>query len=103
MTTLIPKMNSDFLDSRSGKIDKPWLDFFERLATTIPTDSRNNAVLGSGAIATTATAGFLYIPTCAGVPTGVPDDYSGRSPIVVDSTNNRLYFYSNGAWRNAGP
>jgi len=58
---------------------------------------------GSVALATTATNGFLYVPTCAGVPTGVPTAVSGMAPIVVDTTNNRWYFYSGGAWRNAGP
>jgi hypothetical protein len=56
-----------------------------------------------GALATTATNGFLYVPTCAGVPTGTPTVITGLVPIVVDTTNNRWYFYSGGAWRNAGP
>jgi hypothetical protein len=55
------------------------------------------------ALATTATNGFLYVPTCAGVPTGTPTAITGMAPIVVDTTNNRWYFYSGGAWRNAGP
>jgi hypothetical protein len=25
------------------------------------------------------------------------------APIVVNTTNNKLYFYSGGAWRDAGP
>jgi hypothetical protein len=58
---------------------------------------------GSVALATTATNGFLYVPTCAGVPTGTPTAITGMVPIVVDTTNNRWYFYSGGAWRNAGP
>lgn len=62
-----------------------------------------NAVVGSAALATTATNGFLYIPTCPGTPTGVPTTITGRAPIIVDSTNNKLYFYSGGAWRDAGP
>lgn len=52
----------------------------------------------AGALTTTATDGFLYVPTCAGVPTGVPTTITGKSPIVVDTTNNRLYFYSGGSW-----
>lgn len=66
-------------------------------------DSAGNIVPGTAAIATNATNGFLYVPTCAGTPTGTPTTYTGRSPIVVDSTNNKLYFYSGGAWRDAGP
>ena len=66
-------------------------------------DATGNVVVGNGAIATNATDGFLYVPTCAGTPTGTPTTYTGRSPIVVDSTNNKLYFYSGGEWRDAGP
>jgi hypothetical protein len=55
------------------------------------------------ALATDATGGFLYVPSCAGTPTGTPTTQAGRVPLVVDTTNNRLYFYSGGSWRNAGP
>jgi len=58
---------------------------------------------GSVALATTATDGFLYVPTCAGTPTGTPTAITGMAPIVVDTTNNKLYFYSGGQWRDAGP
>lgn len=58
---------------------------------------------GSVALATTATDGFLYVPTCAGVPTGTPTAITGMAPVVVNTTNNKLYFYSGGAWRDAGP
>jgi hypothetical protein len=58
---------------------------------------------GSVALATTATNGFLYVPTCAGTPTGTPTAITGMAPIVVNTTNNKLYFYSGGAWRDAGP
>lgn len=57
-----------------------------------------NMVINSGAIATNATNGFLYIPSCAGTPTGVPTSYSGGIPLVFDSTNKKLYVYSGGSW-----
>lgn len=57
----------------------------------------------TSAIATNATDGFLYVPACAGTPTGTPTSQTGKVPIVVDSTNNKLYFYSGGTWRDAGP
>lgn len=60
-------------------------------------------VVGTDPLATNATAGFLYVPTCAGTPTGTPATYGSTAPIVVDSTNNKLYFYSGGSWRDAGP
>jgi hypothetical protein len=57
----------------------------------------------ASALATTATDGFLYVPTCAGTPTGTPTAITGMAPIVVNTTNNKLYFYSTGVWRDAGP
>lgn len=60
-------------------------------------------VVGTAAIATNATDGFLYVPTCAGTPTGTPTAQTGTAPIVIDTTNNKLYFYSGGTWRDAGP
>lgn len=54
-------------------------------------------------LATNATDGFLYVPTCAGTPVGTPTAQANMAPIVVDATNNKLYFYSGGAWRDAGP
>lgn len=57
-------------------------------------------IVGTAAINTNATDGFLYIPTCAGTPSGTPTAKSGRSPVVYDSTNNLLYIY-NGAWKSA--
>ena len=60
-------------------------------------------VTGNAALATNATDGFLYVAGCAGTPTGTPTAYTGRVPIVIDTTNNKLYFYSGGAWRDAGP
>jgi hypothetical protein len=80
-------------------------------ALTIKGGTTNNTnvgypsvVVGAGAaLATNATDGFLYVPSCAGTPTGTPTAITGGIPIVVDSTNNKLYFYSSAAWRDAGP
>ena len=71
--------------------------------TQFTIDANNNIVCNNAAIATNATDGFFYVPGCAGTPTGTPTAYTGRVPIVVDTTNNKLYFYSGGAWRDAGP
>jgi hypothetical protein len=54
--------------------------------------------IGTASLSTTATTGFPYIPTCAGVPTGVPTGVTGYAPLVIDSTNNKMYFYSGAAW-----
>lgn len=72
-------------------------------ADRITLDQAGNVAVGPAAIATNATNGFFYVPGCAGTPTGTPTAYTGRVPIVVDTTNNKLYFYSGGAWRDAGP
>lgn len=62
-------------------------------------NTTGSTVIGNkAALTTTATAGFLYVPTCAGVPTGVPTAVTGKVPIVIDATNNRMYIYSGGAW-----
>lgn len=52
----------------------------------------------AGAIATNATDGFLYIPTCAGTPTGTPTAQTGMRAMVWDSTNYKLYVYDNSTW-----
>lgn len=54
-------------------------------------------VMGSAAIATNATEGFLYIVSCAGTPTGTPVAKTGRVPMVWDSTNKKFYIYD-GSW-----
>ena len=66
-------------------------------------DSAQNVIIGTAAIATTATDGFLRIPSCAGAPTGVPSSYAGRSPLIHDTTNNRIYLYDtvSAAWQYA--
>lgn len=62
-----------------------------------------NLRMGTAAVATTATDGFIYASTCAGTPTGTPTTLTGTAPIVIDTTNHKLYFYSGGSWRDAGP
>jgi len=66
----------------------------------INVDTNLNVSIGNAALATNATDGFLYIPTCAGVPTGTPTSKSGRVPIIFDTTNSDYYIY-NGAWKKA--
>ena len=68
-----------------------------------PTLFNGSVVTNTAALATNATDGFLYVPTCAGTPTGTPTAQLGTAPIVVNTTNNKLYFYSGGQWRDAGP
>jgi hypothetical protein len=74
---------------RTQRIDENFVDLYNVFGTDA----------GTGAIATDATAGFLYLPSCAGPPTGTPVGITGRVAVVYDSTNNKLYVY-NGAWRS---
>lgn len=53
---------------------------------------------GMPSLATNASTGFLYVPTCGGPPTGTPESISGRSAVVVDATNKKMYIYAGGAW-----
>lgn len=63
-------------------------------------DAFGNVVCTNSDVTTTATDGFVYISSCAGTPTGVPSTFTGRVPMVVDSTNNRLYVYVGGSWKS---
>ncbi len=49
---------------------------------------------GTSALATNATEGFFHMQTCAGAPSGTPASIpSGQAPFILDTTNDRLYFY----------
>lgn len=62
------------------------------------TGADGSVAFNDAALATTATKGFIMIPSCAGAPTGVPADIpAGQVPLVFDSTNNKIYAYD-GAW-----
>ena len=65
-------------------------------------DTLGNSIFGGiAALATNATDRFPYLPTMAGTPIGTPTTVADKSPVVVDTTNNKLYFYSTGAWRDS--
>ena len=66
--------------------------------TAIDLDANQNVRLGVGSLATTATDGFPYIPTCAGTPTGTPTTKTGFTPLVFDTTNDLLYAWDGSAW-----
>lgn len=67
--------------------------------TTLTIDSPSAFKTG---IATTATAGFDRFPSCAGTPTGTPDDLTQGIPVVLDTTNNVFYYYAGAAWNAIG-
>ena len=92
------------LPGRDIKIDDDvginpfWYDKLKLLETMV-----NLGAIGQGALATTATTGFGYIPiTTGGPPTGVPvGTPTGYAPIVFDAVAHRLWIYDTNAnvWR----
>ena len=66
--------------------------------TGIILQNYGSIICKQAALATTATDGFLYIPTCAGTPTGVPTVQPGTVPMVYDTVNHRLCIYDSGSW-----
>jgi hypothetical protein len=60
----------------------------------------SSVICATGALATTATDGYIYIPSCAGIPTGVPTSQTGTCAMAYDTTNNDLYIYD-GTWQKA--
>lgn len=53
------------------------------------------------AIATNSTTGFFFVPNMAGTPSGTPARYAaGRVGMVYDTTANKLWSYSGGAWKS---
>ena len=69
------------------------------LTLTAPAATQQpSVVVGNQALATNATDGFLYIPSCNGTPSGTPTSFTGRVPLVINSNTNAVYFYSGGAW-----
>lgn len=55
----------------------------------------------AGAMATTATTGFIMIPFGAGAPTGTPTKLTVGVPLYFDTTNVKLWAYTGGAWKGA--
>lgn len=76
------------------EIDPTWYGKLKQIEAFLA----GNAI-GDGALATTATTGFAFLPTCAGPPTGVPLAKPGFAPAVVDTTNHKLWIYVGGSWK----
>lgn len=65
--------------------------------------STKDVIIGTAALSTSATAGFLWIPSCAGAPTGnATAPYSQAVGLVYDTTDNKLYATPNGGatWKS---
>ena len=76
--------------------------FYTNATQRMQISADGNVFVGTAALATTATAGFPWIPSCAGIPTGAPTaPYTNAAAMVVDTTNNRLYVRVGSTWRYA--
>lgn len=105
----ITNTGGDFL-FQSGEARKIWYvsriiaDTADFAVNNNANTARNLTITDAGsvvcgqdsALATGASTGFLYIPTCAGTPTGTPTAMTGKVAIVFDTTNNKLSVYDGG-------
>jgi len=64
-----------------------------------PIKAPGPVICSQAALTTSATTGFLYIPTCAGTPTGVPSTNTGTVALVFNTTSSLLHVYS-GGWKS---
>lgn len=95
------------IQSPVGIVSTTTIDNFPISGTTNPftnltlQPNGGNIIVGSGAsLATSATEGFLCIPTCSGAPTGVTSAIpTTQVPLVFDTANNRLYIRTSSGWR----
>lgn len=71
------------------------------LVNRLQVDTMGNIICGISALPTATTNGFLYVPTCQGTPSGIPQTYTGRSALIVDTSSGRIYAYYGGAWHFA--
>lgn len=60
----------------------------------------DSVICGAAALATSATTGFLYLPSCAGTPTGTPAAKTGTVPCLIDTTAGKLWANIGGAWKS---
>lgn len=84
--------------SNSSRLSFGWHSSTALINTEgLGTGSKGNIAFGTAALATSATVGYLMIPSCAGTSTGVPADVPpGQTAIVYDSTNKKLGVYDGG-------
>lgn len=68
-------------------------------AIQITCATNGDVSIGSAALATSATAGFPWIPSMAGTPTGAPSaPYTHAAGLTWDYTNQVLYANTEAAW-----
>jgi hypothetical protein len=70
----------------------------EALSTTVAhTEFAGPVITARAELATSATTGFLYVPSTNGAPTATPETHTGTFPIAYDHSDHRLYVYD-GDW-----
>lgn len=76
-----------------------WISSLANVAGLYYSASGDKLELGKSHTATNDTTGFVYLNSVPGIPTGVPitANDTTKIPIVFDSLNKNLYFYS-GSW-----
>lgn len=67
-------------------------------STQFQLNPNGDLLLGQADLGTASTTGYPFISSIAGIPTGTPTTIAGVNPVVIDRTNDKLYFYTNGAW-----
>lgn len=86
--------NVCFTDDRTDIVG----NWFIYGGSALPSRFSSSVVFAGAALATNATDGFIYLPTCAGTPTGVPTSYTGTAAFIYDTSNDKLYVYRSG-WK----
>lgn len=51
-------------------------------------------------VATNATAGFFFLPTVAGTPTGTPSSYTGNAACLIDTSALKLWVHFGAGWKS---
>lgn len=77
------------------------VNYYNTIADTNATNN-SNTIINSADVGTSATYGFLHLPSCNGTPSGTPILYGDAIPCIVDRSSNKTYIYSSGAWREVG-
>lgn len=64
-------------------------------------DNGGNVIVGTAALATNATAGFLWIPSCAGTPSGAPTaPYTNAAALIIDTTASKIWVRVGTTWKS---
>jgi len=68
-------------------------------AYTLYCAGNGDVLLSDTTLATNATVGFVFLPQCAGAPTGTPTNGPSATPMVIDTTNSKIMVRIGGTWK----